>query len=158
MEEINPTNSLKNKSPINEKESGSASSYIFEQAKAEGTCKVLLVEDHKMTQMLVKRFLLNCNYSVDAVSDGETALALIEKNQYDVVLMDLNLPGIDGFETTEIIRKSQSINTNVPILALTSSAEYEVREKMFASGMNDYIGKPINPKELYQKIKSYVRF
>jgi CheY-like chemotaxis protein len=156
MEEINLNNSLENKNPIHEKNSNSPLSSIFEQAKAEGTCSVLLVEDHTMTQMLVKRFLLNCNYTVDAVSDGEAALELIEKNHYDVVLMDLHLPGIDGFETTEIIRKSQNGNINIPILALTSSAEYEVREKMFASGMNDYIGKPFNPKELYQKVKFYV--
>lgn len=156
MEEMNLNNSLKNKSPVHEKNSDSGLSNIFEQAKSEGTCSVLLVEDHVMTQMLVKRFLLNCYYTVDAVSDGETAIAMIEKNQYDVVLMDLHLPGIDGFETTEKIRKSQGDNMNIPILALTSSAEYEVREKMFEVGMNDYIGKPFNPKELYQKVKLYV--
>jgi CheY-like chemotaxis protein len=156
MEETNLNNSLKNKNPVHEKSSSSALSNIFEQAKAEGTCSVLLVEDHTMTQMLVKRFLLNCNYTVDAVSDGEAALELTEKNQYDVVLMDLNLPGISGFETAKMIRSFQNKNTNVPILALTSSAEYEVREKMFKSGMNDYIGKPFNPNELYQKVKSFI--
>lgn len=155
MEEINLNNSLKNKSPIETKTDSGLSS-IFELAKAAGTCSVLLVEDHAMTQMLVKRFLLNCDYTVDAVSDGETAIAMVEKNQYDVVLMDLHLPGIDGFETTARIRKSQNENRNIPILALTSSAEYEVREKMFESGVNDYIGKPFNPKELYQKLKLYV--
>ena len=155
MEEIDLDGSLKNKNPV-PKNSDSAMSNIFEQAKAEGTCSILLVEDHVMTQMLVKRFLLNCSYTVDAVSDGETAIEYIEKNKYDVVLMDLHLPGIDGFETTEKIRKSQSENKDIPILALTSSAEYEVREKMFETGMNDYIGKPFNPKELYQKVKFYV--
>jgi CheY-like chemotaxis protein len=70
--------------------------------------------------------------------------------------MDLHLPGISGFQTAEMIRSLENKNVNVPILALTSSAEYEVREKMFASGMNDYIGKPFNPKELYQKVKLYV--
>lgn len=156
MEQTNLNNLLNNKSPIHEKESGSVLSNIFERAKAEGTCSVLLVEDHTMTQMLVKRFLLKCNYTVDAVNDGETAIELTEKNQYDIVLMDLHLPGISGFQTAEMIRSLENKNVNVPILALTSSAEYEIREKMFASGMNDYIGKPFNPKELYQKVKLYV--
>lgn len=118
--------------------------------------RILLVEDHKMVQLLVRKFLINADYEVDVVSDGETALEMTEQYEYDLILMDLKLPGVDGYETAKIIRESKVLNGRVPILALTSSAEYEVREKMFDAGMNDYIGKPLNPKELTRKIEVFL--
>jgi CheY-like chemotaxis protein len=130
-------------------------SNIFEAALNGGTCHILLVEDHVMCQMLAKRFLLKCGYTVDAVFDGENAIAKAAEKKYDVILMDLHLPNLDGFEATEQIRALNGINQKTPILALTNSSEYEIRERMYATGMDDYIGKPFNPKELYQKVKYY---
>lgn len=128
---------------------------IFEEAKKDGTCYILLVEDHTMSRMLVKRFLVKCGYTVDAVEDGESALLLIEISHYDLILMNLGLPGIDGYETTRSIRATENINSDIPILALTSLSEKEVNKKMDKVGINDYIGKPFNPEELYKKVKHY---
>ncbi len=128
---------------------------IFESALNGGTCHILLVEDHLMCQLLAKRFLLKCGYTVDTVSDGTDAIDMAKEVEYDIILMDLNLPKKDGFEATEGIRALNNFNFKTPILALTNSSEYEVRKRMYAAGMNDYIGKPFNPKELYQKVKHY---
>jgi len=130
-------------------------SEIFEAALVGESCHVLLVEDHKMSQMLAKRFLLKCGYTVDAVTEGEAAIENAKIIDYDIILMDLNLPGLDGFETTKAIRALNNFNLKTPILALTNTSEYLVREKMFTFGMNDYIAKPFNPKELYQKVRHY---
>lgn len=128
---------------------------IFESALSGETCHILLVEDHLMSQMLAKRFLLKCGYTVDAVSDGKEAIEKAAMTKYDIILMDLNLPEIDGFEATKVIRAMENFNAATPILALTNSSEYNIREKTYAFGMNDYISKPFNPKELFQKVKHY---
>lgn len=128
---------------------------IFEAAVNGETCHILLVEDHLMCQILAKRFLLKCGYIIDAVADGEKAIIKAAEKKYDVILMDLHLPILDGFEATKKIRALGNINRETPILALTNSSEYEIREKMYAVGMNDYIGKPFNPRELFQKVKHY---
>ena len=150
MKEINSNNSSKEISTTER-----VLSNIFEKAKKGENCYILLVEDHMMSRMLVKRFLIKCGYTVDAVEDGESALLLAEISHYDLVLMNLGLPGIDGYETTKMIRATQNINSNVPILALTSFSKNEVKKQLDEAGLNDYIGKPFKPEELYRKVKEY---
>lgn len=118
--------------------------------------KILLVEDHTVVRMLAKQFLIKKNFKVDAVADGASALLLAIENEYDLILMDLKLPNIDGFGATKVIRALKNKNATIPILALTSSEEKEVSELMKAAGMNGYIGKPFTPSDLCEKIAKHL--
>ncbi|MFK7946382.1 MAG: response regulator [Saprospiraceae bacterium] len=120
------------------------------------TQNILLVEDHIMVRMLAKQFLLKNGFEVDAVENGEKALLLTVEKSYDLILMDLKLPGINGFDTTKIIRALNNNNANIPILALTSSTKDEVQEQMNEVGITDYVGKPFKSEKLLQKIHFYI--
>ncbi len=117
---------------------------------------ILLIEDHTMVRLLAKQLLLKNNFEVDAVEDGETALLMALEKEYDLILMDLKLPNLDGFNTTKIIRALRNRNSNIPILALTSSAKEEVLEQMSKAGLTDYIGKPFEASEVLRKINYYL--
>lgn len=117
---------------------------------------ILLIEDHTMVRLLVKQLLLKNNFEVDAVEDGETALLMAVEKSYSLILMDLKLPNLDGFNTTKIIRALRNDNANIPILALTSSAKEEVIEQMSKAGLTDYIGKPFDASDMLSKIHYYI--
>jgi len=83
----------------------------------------------------------------------------MESKKYDLILMDLQMPEMDGYEASTIIRSMADFYfQNIPIIALTASAINEVREKALISGMNDFITKPFNSNELYNKLERYFRF
>jgi CheY-like chemotaxis protein len=89
--------------------------------------------------------------------DGLQALAEIEDSTVNLVLMDLQMPEMDGYEATRKIRAmADTQKSEVPIIALTAAALKEVKEKVFASGMNDYLTKPFNPSELQKKLEFYI--
>jgi CheY-like chemotaxis protein len=91
--------------------------------------------------------------SSDIVADGFAALHLLESKKYDVILMDINMPIINGFETSKRIR---SLGITTPIIALTAFDKDEITEKALASGMNDCIIKPFEPEKLFQMIQKHV--
>lgn len=93
------------------------------------------------------------NVSVDLAEDGEKALALCQKKKYDVILMDLQMPVLNGFDTTRKIREGNNLNRNTPVIAMTAHAIDGVAERCDEAGMDDYIAKPINLYQLYGKIK-----
>ena len=114
---------------------------------------ILLVEDNFINQKVAMRFLTIGNAKVDIANHGKEAIELIRENKYDIVLMDLQMPEMDGYEATRIIRNELEPAVNsVPIIAMTASALITDREKCLLAGMNDYIAKPFLAKELYEKI------
>lgn len=115
---------------------------------------VLVVEDHKMNILVIKKFFNKWNVNVEIAENGEIAVAMASKNNYDMILMDLQMPVMNGYDAAQAIRDSGiSHNESIPIYALTASASIDVEEKVRRYGMNGHISKPFNPSELYQKLK-----
>ncbi|MFP4157805.1 MAG: PAS domain-containing protein [Opitutales bacterium] len=113
--------------------------------------RILLAEDDRINQLVVKEPLELRGLQVDIAEDGEAALQAFEKAAYDLVLMDLHMPQLDGYETTRRIRKKERASgghTPTPIIALTADAMPSDREACLAAGMNDYLSKPVNPEHL----------
>jgi CheY-like chemotaxis protein len=114
---------------------------------------VLYVEDVVTNQFLIEEILSDWGISVTMASDGYKALELIKDKSYDLILMDIQMPGIDGLETTKRIRALKDpYFKNVPILALTASTTDSTRDEIFLCGMQDYVLKPINVDDLRTKI------
>ncbi|MBU2939300.1 response regulator [Lacinutrix sp. C3R15] len=111
--------------------------------------RILIVEDNKINQIVTQNILKKESFISDVVDNGHLALVAIEENEYDLILMDLNMPVMDGFQATKEIRKS---NKTIPIIALTASNIEEVKENVFASGFNDIIMKPYDDYEFFQSI------
>jgi len=116
--------------------------------------RVLLVEDNKVNQKVANKFLTKWDAVVEIVDNGQEALDKLKTESYDVVLMDLLMPVMDGYEATRKIRK-MTRHSELPVIALTASAMSHEREKAFEAGVNDYICKPFVPSELYSKIAKY---
>jgi PAS domain S-box-containing protein len=112
--------------------------------------KILLVEDHFLNQMATKKLLISWSpfVTVDIAENGAVAIDKFKAHGYDLILMDLQMPVMNGFDATIKIREK----SNVPIVALTATANKQEAEKCFEIGMNDYISKPFKPQELYIKI------
>ncbi len=109
---------------------------------------VLLVEDNPINQQVARIMLVNAGHDVDTVEDGWGAVEAARKNRYDAVLMDIQMPGMDGVEATAHIRALPPPACAVPIIAMTAHAMRGAREKYLAAGMNDYIAKPFEPSDL----------
>ncbi|MEM1135619.1 MAG: response regulator [Bacteroidota bacterium] len=121
----------------------------FENAK-----KILVAEDNETNQIVVKTFLDQWNLEVELAENGKIAVDKLQDGNYDLVLMDVHMPELDGYSATKTIREDlQTPKSEVPIIAMTAAALQGESEKCFASGMDDYITKPIDKKLLYQKIQ-----
>lgn len=116
--------------------------------------KILLVEDNQMNIMVAEKFLKKWNLEVEVAYNGAEGVAKADNNVYDLVLMDLQMPIMDGYKATRLIRE---FDKKTPIVALTASALLKVRQEVLAAGMNDYITKPFDPKELKRKIAHYIK-
>jgi CheY-like chemotaxis protein len=115
--------------------------------------QILLVEDNVTNQKLASVLLHKRGYRVDVAANGVEALAMLEKSPYDLILMDIQMPEMNGLEATQAIRqREQQTNTHIPIIAMTASAMKGDRERCLAAGMDDYVVKPIQPDELYAAI------
>jgi CheY-like chemotaxis protein/signal transduction histidine kinase len=114
---------------------------------------ILLVEDNKINQVVVVKMLRKYGAIVATAENGFEALDLLDQQTFDIVLMDIQMPGMDGYRATAEIRNNPSPAINsLPIIALTSSAYIVEKEKALLFGMNDYVGKPYSPDELLDKI------
>jgi signal transduction histidine kinase len=114
--------------------------------------RVLLVEDHEPNVLVAKSFLEMFGYEVDLAENGATAVEKASRNPYRIILMDIQMPEMDGFEATRIIRDSGVSNADTPIIGMTAHALDNVREKCLAAGINEYISKPFVPAELEKKL------
>jgi len=118
-------------------------------------CKVLLVDDNPMNLLFAKSLLEKNNFIIDTATDGEEALALIKEKHFDIILLDLHMPKMDGYELCGIVRSfNDEIVKKTPIIALTAAATLNEIKKCFDSGMNDYLVKPFKKEELLSKIIS----
>ncbi len=128
--------------------------------KLNGT-SILIVDDNMINVLLVKQFFKQWCIESDMAENGLIAVEKVKQKDYNLVLMDLQMPEMDGFQATEEIRKMKDIKyQKLPIIALTASVMTEVKDKVFKCGMNDFIIKPFNHDELFDKIsfhkKSYM--
>lgn len=110
--------------------------------------KILLAEDNPVNQKVTVKQLELLGYQVDVANHGEEALQLWKKNAYDIILMDCQMPILDGYETTRQIRRLESSDRHTITIAMTAHAMKEDREKCLASGMDDYLSKPVCPEQL----------
>ncbi|HTB31281.1 MAG TPA: response regulator [Bacteroidia bacterium] len=113
--------------------------------------KVLLVEDNELNAVLAEKVLSDWNWKVDVAKDGFIALEKIKQKNFDLVLMDIQLPGMDGYETTQKMRQ-EFPGKHIPIIAMTAHALAGEREKCLEAGMDEYVSKPFEPENLYMKI------
>ena len=127
-------------------------------APAQETARVLVVEDNATNQRVARAILSKLGYQADVVGSGEEALEKLRKGSYDIVLMDCEMPNMDGFETSLLIRRQAagSPNTNIPIIAVTANAMEGDRERCMAAKMNDYLSKPIEPEKLAEAIRKWL--
>ena len=121
--------------------------------------RILVVEDNPINQEVLKSMLKNMGFTVDIASTGGEALTLLENKDYKLVFMDIQLPDMDGYEVTKIIRANTSEvkNPKVPIIALTAHAMKEHQTKAFEVGMDDYIPKPVGVQDLKKVVKKWLR-
>lgn len=115
--------------------------------------KILLVEDNKINQMITEKMLKNKRILCDTIDNGEEAIEVMKQNSYDLVLMDIHLPGINGTVATQQIREFDS---HTPIIALTAISLNENREMLLSYGMNDVITKPFDPENFYKIIAQHL--
>ncbi len=116
-------------------------------------CHVLVVEDNKINQMVTKKILEKDNVICDLAENGAVAVQKVKESNYDLVLMDVNMPVMDGLEATQAIRKF----SNVPIVALTAVELEEMRERIYNSGMDDIVVKPYDVKSFQQIILKHIQ-
>lgn len=120
--------------------------------------KLLLVEDNEVNQLVATKFLKKWNIIPEYAVNGKIAVEKISTQHFDLVLMDLQMPEMDGFQATQTIRNLDGEHfRKMPIIALTASAMQEVVDRVKHTGMTDYIAKPFNPDELYNKIAKYTQ-
>jgi len=117
--------------------------------------KVLVVEDMRLNQLLMKIILNDFGFEFDIVADGKLAIEKLRTNSYDIILMDLYMPEMDGFEATAYIRDTLRLKT--PIIALTADVSDVDIVKYREIGMNDYISKPVEDEQLFSKMVSLVK-
>lgn len=130
-------------------------STVTEPRGDEKSIRVLLAEDNPVNRKLATIVLTKAGFIVDASVNGREAIEAIQKNTYDIVLMDVQMPEMDGFEATAAIRQSDKPWKSIPILAMTAHAMQGDREKCLQAGMDDYLTKPIHPKALVEAIHKW---
>jgi CheY-like chemotaxis protein/HPt (histidine-containing phosphotransfer) domain-containing protein len=116
---------------------------------------VLVVEDNPINQEVMGEMLRELGYKCDVAENGERALEMLEKRAYPLVLMDCQMPVLDGYQTTVKIREREAADQRVPIIAVTAHALATEREKVLGVGMNDYISKPVSQKALSEVLKRW---
>ncbi len=116
---------------------------------------LLVVEDNDINRIVITKYLKDWNFTHDCASDGLTAIELIERNRYDVILLDVEMPGMKGYDVVKYIRNELKM-ADQPVVAMTAHANKEEEQKCLNAGMNDYISKPFNPDDLKLIIYSVI--
>ena len=141
------------------------------------SARILLVDDDPINQMVALGLLRRRGWEAMAAANGKEALQVLSQQRFDLILMDLQMPELDGFQTASIIRQNEAgpppeasprdttlamrqtapnHTEHIPIIALTTASQPGVREKCIAAGMDDFLNKPVNPRELYGMIEKYI--
>ncbi len=148
--------------PVHRSSLYDALSHLYQQNQvqlpslAERFCsqKVLVVEDHPINQQVVQSQLEQMGLTVSLAGNGAEGVEQARREQYDLVLMDIQMPVMDGYEAARTIR---TFNTEVPIIALTAAALVEDREKALQAGMNDHLGKPFSAQQLFDHLRPWLQ-
>lgn len=117
--------------------------------------RILLVEDHEINQQVAQEILEQAGFFVRIANDGQQGLAMTREQEFDLVLMDLQMPVMDGYEATRHIRREKT-HTQLPIIAMTASAMAKDREKALEAGMNAHVSKPIDLNELFGTLAKWI--
>jgi len=135
---------------------------VFNRKKNESVSlkdlRILLAEDNDINRLYATSILKMWECTADTAENGYVALEKVRNNDYDIILMDIQMPIMDGFEATRAIKKSGAPKNQIPIIALTANSSSKDIEKCLASGMNDCIGKPFTPENLFRILVKYGRF
>ncbi len=117
--------------------------------------KILIVDDEPVNREVARLVLEDIGLSIDDANDGAVAVKMVEQTSYDLILMDMQMPNLDGLAATELIRKLPN-GERVPILAMTANAFVEDKSRCIAAGMNDFITKPVVPEKLYERLLEWL--
>ncbi|GAB5409553.1 MAG: hypothetical protein BalsKO_19180 [Balneolaceae bacterium] len=117
--------------------------------------KVLLAEDNKTNQMVARELLKNINYTIEIAENGQEVIQKIEDDFYDLIFMDIQMPILDGLQTTQAIRMMSALPKQPTIIAMTANASEEDKQMCLFAGMNDYLSKPVRKNEIIQKIEKW---
>ena len=117
--------------------------------------RVLVVEDNPVNVLVIEQMLSQSDVLVTVAHDGQECLDLLARSPFDLVLMDLEMPVMNGLEATRTLRALGGALGSIPVIALTGNAMLESREMALAAGMNDYLTKPIDPALLYRKLRQW---
>jgi two-component system, cell cycle response regulator DivK len=118
--------------------------------------RILVVEDQEDDRQIIRDLLAGTDYQITEAEDGEHALAVVAKEQPDLILMEIQLPTMDGHEAMRRIRTDPAL-LSTPTIALSSYAPSEEQQKARAAGCNDFVPKPYSPHELLAKIRTYLQ-
>jgi CheY-like chemotaxis protein len=135
--------------------SGGTSSALRHKATRNGV-RILVAEDNKVNQRVARAFLEKLGCQVDIVENGREACSALEREAYDLVLMDCHMPVMDGFEAARNIRQMQTGKPRTPIIALTAAVLWEERQQCFAAGMDDFLSKPISQLDLERALNNWI--
>jgi CheY-like chemotaxis protein/anti-sigma regulatory factor (Ser/Thr protein kinase) len=141
--------------PVGEEQAAKQPQHKEQEVKAHLHGRVLLVEDNPINQMVAQKMLEKIGLESTLAGDGRQALAMLEQGDFDAVLMDCQMPVMDGFEATRRIR-AQSALLSLPVIAMTANVMEGDREKCIEAGMNDYIGKPVVEADLKKTLARWL--
>ena len=118
--------------------------------------KILLAEDNKFNQLVIEQVIEEFGFVLDIVETGKEVIQKLAQNHYDLILMDVNMPEMDGYTATKHIREQMGSKSNIPIIVITSPSDRQEYTKSLLLGANTFISKPINPEELLTEITTLV--
>jgi len=136
---------------------GGADSESFSKTLLFSGMRVLLAEDNAVNQTVAEHQLERMGFQIDSVPNGRDAVEMAQRQRYDVILMDVQMPEMDGLTATGLVRKIQHSGKPVVILAMTAHAMQGDRERCIDAGMDDYISKPVRPQELMEKLMMWLK-
>lgn len=147
MQEIEPSDAI----------AAPASELVASPNDTDGSIRILLAEDNAINALLTRTLLEADGYYVEVVEDGSLAVDAVRANSYDMILMDMRMPNMDGLEATRKIRSLSNEAKATPIIALTANAFDDDRNACFDAGMNDFMTKPVSAEELQQMVMTWTK-